>query len=77
MTSTPMPIPHVRPQREAEEVEERPVTRIEFIRDEATGFMHDILSRDPNTVMGNLIRLADECISAAEYIWEESKRITR
>ena len=73
-----MPIPHVRPQREVEEKEEyHAETRTEFIRAEATEFMHDILERAPDIARGSLIPLADECISAAEYIWEESKRITR
>ena len=79
--TTPMPIPHVRPQRPEHEdlhVEvEKPIDRVTFIREQSALFFHDLLHTMTQICPGDMVKLAEECINTAEYIWEESKRITR
>ena len=79
--TTPMPIPHVRPQRPEHKdlhVEvEKPIDRVTFIREQSALFFHEILHTMVQICPGDMQNLADECVKTAEYIWEESKRITR
>lgn len=75
----PTPIAHVKPQspRVTVEGDDRMVKRADFIREEASEFMHDILRNLTQISTEDLQKIADACINTAEYIWEESRRITR
>ena len=79
-TPMPTPIAHVKPKSPRVTVEEgadRRVKRADFIREEASEFMHDILRNLTQISTEDLQKIADACINTAEYIWEESRRITR
>ena len=76
----PTPIAHVKPQSPrvtVEEGDDRMVKRADFIREEAAEFMHDILRNLTQICTEDLQKIADACVNTAEYIWEESRRITR
>ena len=79
-TPMPTPIAHVKPQSPrvtVEEGDDRMVKRADFIREEASEFMHDILRNLTQICTEDLQKIADACINTDEYIWEESRRITR
>ena len=79
---TARPIPHVRPDSLQEELvqvvtSDKNINRTLFIREQSASFFREILHNLHEIASGDLQKIAEECVRTAEFIWEESKSMTR